>query len=46
VHGLGDAAYTNASAYATSTQGTKADNAMPKSGGTFTGSVILNGAPT
>lgn len=45
VHGLGDAAYTNASAYATSTQGTKADNAMPKSGGTFTGSVILNGAP-
>lgn len=45
VAGLGDAAYTNASAYATATQGTLADNAMPKSGGTFTGSVILNGAP-
>ena len=45
VHGLGDAAYTNANEYATSAQGIKADNAMPKSGGTFTGSVILNGAP-
>lgn len=30
---------TNASAFATSAQGTKADNAMPKSGGTFTGEV-------
>ena len=30
---------TNASAFATSEQGTKADNAMPKSGGTFTGEV-------
>lgn len=30
---------TNASAFATSAQGTKADNAMPKSGGTFTGAV-------
>lgn len=28
VHGLGSAAYTEASAYATSTQGTKADNAL------------------
>ena len=30
---------TDASAFATSAQGTKADNAMPKSGGTFTGEV-------
>ena len=30
---------TNASAFATAAQGTKADNAMPKSGGTFTGPV-------
>lgn len=30
---------TNASAFATSAQGTKADNAMPKAGGTFTGEV-------
>ena len=43
--GLGTAAYTATSDYATSAQGTLADNAMPKSGGTFTGSVILNGAP-
>ena len=46
VHGLGDAAYTDADAYATAAQGTLAENAMPKSGGTFTGPVILNGAPT
>lgn len=46
VTGLGSAAYTASTAYATSTQGTKADNAMPKSGGTFTGAVTLNGAPT
>lgn len=32
---------TNASAFATSAQGTKADNAMPKSGGTFTGEVTF-----
>ena len=32
---------TNASAFATSAQGKKADNAMPKSGGTFTGNVSL-----
>lgn len=31
---------------ATSAQGTKADNAMPKSGGTFTGAITLSGAPT
>jgi hypothetical protein len=30
---------TDASKFATSAQGTKADNAMPKSGGTFTGEV-------
>ena len=32
---------TNASAFATSAQGTKADNAMPKSGGTFTGDISV-----
>lgn len=46
VKGLGTAAYTPSSAYATSAQGTKADNAMPKSGGTFTGAVTLSGDPT
>lgn len=46
VKGLGSAAYTNTSAYATSAQGTKADNAMPKSGGTFTGAVTLNADPS
>lgn len=45
VHGLGTAAYTPTTDYATSAQGTKADNAMPKSGGTFTGTVTLSGAP-
>lgn len=46
VKGLGSAAYTASSAYATSAQGTKADNAMPKAGGTFTGAVTLSGDPT
>ena len=46
VHGLGSAAYTNSGDYATSAQGTKADNAMPKSGGTFTGDITLKGDPT
>lgn len=32
---------TNASEFATSAQGTKADNAMPKSGGTFKGNVTI-----
>ena len=32
---------TDQSKFATSAQGTKADNAMPKSGGTFTGNVSL-----
>lgn len=46
IHGLGSAAYTESSAYATAAQGTLATNAMPKSGGTFTGLVTLSGAPT
>lgn len=37
--GLGSAAYTNSTAYATAAQGTKADNAMPIAGGTYTGIV-------
>ena len=39
---LGSAATTNAAAYATAAQGTKADAAMPKSGGAFTGAVTTN----
>ena len=39
VKGLGTAAYTASTAYATAAQGTLASNAMPKSGGTFTGNV-------
>ena len=46
VKGLGDAAYQPKSAFATSAQGTKADNAMPKSGGAFTGNVTLYADPT
>lgn len=46
VKGLGSAAYTASSAYATAAQGTKADNAMPKGGGTFTGAVTLAADPT
>lgn len=46
VHGLGSAAYTESSAYATAAQGTLANNAMPKSGGTFTGAPIWGTAPT
>lgn len=46
VTGLGSAAYTDKGAYATKEQGTKADNAMPKAGGTFTGEVVLNADPT
>ena len=38
---LGSAAYTESTAYATTAQGTKADNAMPKAGGTFTGGVSI-----
>jgi hypothetical protein len=40
---LGTAAYTASSAYATSTQGTTADNALPKAGGTMTGKVTEAG---
>lgn len=46
VQGLGSAAYTASSAYATAAQGTKADAALPKSGGTMTGALTLSGAPT
>lgn len=46
VKGLGSAAYTASTAYATAAQGTKADNAMPKSGGTFTDTVKFNTAAT
>lgn len=46
VKGLGSAAYTDSKSYATAAQGTKADNAMPKAGGTFTGAVTLNADPT
>lgn len=45
VKGLKSAAYTESSAYATAAQGTKADNAMPKGGGAFTGAVTVQ-APT
>lgn len=40
---LGTAAYTASTAYATSTQGTTADNALPKAGGTMTGKVVEAG---
>ena len=46
VRGLGSAAYTNSNIYATAAQGTLATNAMPKSGGTFTGTVTLAADPT
>ena len=45
VTGLGSAAYTESSAYATAAQGTKAEDAMPKGGGAFTGAVTVQ-APT
>ncbi|HCY73086.1 MAG TPA: hypothetical protein DHU75_02890 [Rikenellaceae bacterium] len=45
VTGLGSAAYTDADAYATAAQGEKADAAMPKAGGAFTGAVTVL-APT
>jgi hypothetical protein len=40
--GLGTAANFASSAFATSTQGTKADNALPKAGGTMTGDLTLD----
>lgn len=39
--GLGSAATTSSSAYATAAQGTTADNALPKAGGTMTGNIAL-----
>lgn len=45
VTGLGSAAYTESAAYATAAQGTKADDAMPKDGGAFTGAITVQ-APT
>lgn len=45
IPGLGSAAYTPIENYATAAQGTKADNAMPKSGGTFTGNIVLAADP-
>ena len=41
VEGLGSAAYTDSSAYATAAQGTKADNALPATGGTLSGTVTV-----
>lgn len=38
---LGTAAYTAATAYATSTQGTTADNALARGGGTMTGNIAM-----
>ena len=46
VHGLGSAAYQNTNAFATAAQGQKADDAMPKSGGTFTGPVLMSESTT
>lgn len=44
VKGLGSAAYTESTAYATAAQGTLASNALPKSGGNVTGHIYLTGA--
>lgn len=46
IHGLGTAAYTASTAYATAAQGALAEGAMPKSGGTFTGAPIWATVPT
>lgn len=46
IKGLKSAAYTDSTNYATAAQGALAVNAMPKSGGTFTGNVTLNSDPT
>ena len=46
IDGLGTAAFKAVGDFATAAQGTKADNAMPKSGGTFTGLITLSGNPT
>lgn len=39
ITGLGSAATADSSAFATASQGTKADAAMPKTGGTFSGAI-------
>lgn len=46
VTGLGSAAYTESTAYATAEQGAKADSAAQLAGATFTGAVILHADPT
>lgn len=46
IHGLGSAAYTDSTEYATAEQGILATNAMPKAGGTFTGAPIWATVPT
>ena len=46
IHGLKSAAYTESSAYATAAQGILASNAMPKSGGQFTGNVSFDSNTT
>ena len=43
VKGLGSAAYTASTAYATAAQGTLASNALPKAGGTLTGALTAYG---
>lgn len=43
---LGSAAAQNTSAFATAAQGTTADAALPRAGGTMTGKITLDGAPT
>jgi hypothetical protein len=40
--GLGSSATTASSAYATAAQGTTADNALPKAGGTLSGNLTVN----
>ena len=45
VGGLKSAAFHNASDFATAQQGTKADNALPRSGGTVTGAILSNRLP-
>ena len=44
--GLGTAATTAATDYATAAQGTTADNALPKAGGQMTGNITFSGAQT
>ena len=44
--GLGTAATTASTDYATSAQGTTADNALPKAGGTMTGDITFNSTQT